>query len=57
MLDGKTYSHDLMADDALEFVRRSKDKAFFLYLAFTIPHQKLQVPDLGEYERNHGRQT
>jgi len=51
MLDGKTYSHDLMADDALEFVRRSKDKPFFLYLAFTIPHQKLQVPDLGEYEK------
>ena len=49
-LDGKTYSHDLMANEALEFVRRSKDQPFFLYLAFTIPHQKLQVPDLGPYE-------
>jgi arylsulfatase A len=49
-LDGKTYSHDLMAADALEFVRRSKDQPFFLYLAFTIPHQKLQVPDLAPYE-------
>ena len=48
-LDGKAYSHDLMADDSLEFVRRNKDKPFFLYLAFTIPHQKLQVPDLGPY--------
>lgn len=49
-LDGKTYSHDLMANEALDFVRRSKDKPFFLYLAFTTPHQKLQVPDLAPYE-------
>jgi arylsulfatase A-like enzyme len=51
MLNGKAYSHDLMADDALEFVSRSKDQPFFLYLAFTIPHAKLQVPDLGPYEK------
>jgi arylsulfatase A-like enzyme len=49
-LDGKTYSHDLLANEALDFVRRNKDQPFFLYLAFTIPHQKLQVPDLGPYE-------
>jgi arylsulfatase A-like enzyme len=49
MLDGKAYSHDLMADDALTFVKQNQSKPFFLYLAFTIPHQNLQVPDLGEY--------
>ena len=49
-LAGKSYSHDLIADDALAFVRKNQDKPFFLYLAFTIPHQKLQVPDLGQYE-------
>jgi arylsulfatase A-like enzyme len=49
MLGGKSYSHDLMADDALEFVRSNKARPFFLYLAFTIPHAKLQVPDLGAY--------
>src|SRR4051794_22506907 len=38
-------------DEALDFVRRSKDKPFFLYLAFTIPHAKLQVPDLGPYDK------
>ena len=32
------YSHDLFAQEALEFVERNKDKPFFLYLAFTIPH-------------------
>jgi arylsulfatase A len=49
VLDGKKYSHDLLADDALDFVRRHKGGPFFLYLAFTIPHSKLQVPDLGPY--------
>jgi arylsulfatase A len=49
MLDGKKYSHDLMAEEALEFVRRNKNQPFFLYLAFTIPHGKYQVPDQGQY--------
>jgi len=48
-LDGKTYSHDLMAEDALEFVRRHQQQPFFLYLPFTIPHGKFQVPDQGAY--------
>lgn len=42
---GKHYSHDLMVDDALSWVRERKDGPFFLYLAFTIPHVSLQVPD------------
>jgi arylsulfatase A-like enzyme len=48
---GETYSHDLMATDALRFVRENKDAPFFLYLAFTIPHLSLQVPDdsIAEY--------
>ncbi len=50
MLNGKAYSHDLMANEALEFVTRNRQVAFFLYLAFTLPHAKLQVPDLGPYE-------
>jgi arylsulfatase A-like enzyme len=32
------YSHDLFAKEALSFVERNKEKTFFLYLAFTIPH-------------------
>lgn len=32
------YSHDLIADEALKFVRDSASKPFFLYLALTIPH-------------------
>jgi arylsulfatase A-like enzyme len=48
---GRVYSHDLVAADALDWVRRHKDGPFFLYLAFTIPHLSLQVPEdsLAEY--------
>jgi arylsulfatase len=48
---GKTYSHDLMAEDALAWVRAHRAGPFFLYLAFTIPHLSLQVPEdsLAEY--------
>ena len=48
-LNGKQYSHDLMATEALQFVRDHQSKPFFLYLAFTIPHSQLQVPDLAPY--------
>jgi len=50
MLNGEKYSHDLMAEEALKFVRDSQDSPCFLYLAFTIPHSKLQVPDLAPYK-------
>jgi arylsulfatase A-like enzyme len=49
-LGGQKYSHDLLAADALDFIRRNADKPFFLDLAYTIPHMKLQVPDLAPYE-------
>lgn len=50
MLNGEKYSHDLMAEDALKFVRDNKGGPFFLDLSFTIPHQKLQVPDIAPYK-------
>ncbi len=50
-LTGKQYSHDLIEAEALEFIKANKDKPFFAYLPFTIPHLALQVPDdsLAEY--------
>ena len=44
-LDGKTYSHDLIVDKALEFIRANKDKPFFCYMPVTIPHAAMQVPE------------
>jgi len=45
------YSHDLIADEALGFIRRNHDRPFFLYVPFCIPHVSLQVPEdsLAEY--------
>ncbi|UCC96941.1 MAG: arylsulfatase, partial [Phycisphaerales bacterium] len=50
------YSHDLIAAEALEFIKKNKDKPFFLYLAATLPHANneagkngMEVPDYGIY--------
>ena len=56
----REYSHDLIAERALEFVRNSKDQPFFLYFALTIPHANneagrflgdgMEVPDYAPYD-------
>ena len=50
------YTHDLFAEEALEFVQRNKERPFFLYLPFNIPHANneagrkgMEVPSLGQY--------
>lgn len=45
------YSHDLFTEDALRFVEDNKGKPFLVYLAYTIPHAELLVPEdsLKEY--------
>lgn len=51
------YSHDLIAAEALQFIRENKDRSFFLYLTVTIPHANneakqngMEVPDYGVYK-------
>ncbi|MDO6737767.1 arylsulfatase [Wenyingzhuangia sp. 2_MG-2023] len=39
------YTHDVFVNDALSYVEREKDNPFFLYLALTIPHLELTVPE------------
>jgi hypothetical protein len=39
----------LITDFALDFIRRHRDKPFFLYLAYTVPHFNLEVPGLAPY--------
>ncbi len=43
------HSHELFTNFAFDFVRRRSQQPFFLYLAFTLPHQEFAVPDLGPY--------
>lgn len=41
----QVYSHDLIADEALAFIEANRDRPFFCYVPFTIPHVAIQVPD------------
>lgn len=43
-LDTTVYTHDLIFDRALSFVKANKDQPFFLYLPVTIPHAELKTP-------------
>ncbi|QGJ70814.1 N-acetylgalactosamine-6-sulfatase [Planctomycetales bacterium 10988] len=52
----KAYSHELVMEEALQFVEAAGKKPFFLYLALTIPHannearqEGMEIPDYGQY--------
>ena len=45
------YSHDLLTDEAVGFLQRHHQKSFFLYLPFTIPHRRFEVPSLETYAK------
>ena len=52
------YSHDLIVDEALKFVKQNKENPFFLYLPVTLPHDNgeapvlyNEVPNFGQYEK------
>jgi arylsulfatase A-like enzyme len=55
------YTHDLLASEALAFVRRDDKRPFFLYLAYTLPHANneltrktgngMEVPSDAPYSR------
>ena len=49
--DGKRqqYTHDVFTKFALDFIRRHKNEPFFLYVAYTIPHKKFEVPSTEPY--------
>jgi len=39
------YAQDLFSRVALDFIRRHKDRPFFFYGAFTLPHAEVTVPE------------
>lgn len=41
---GKTYSHDVIMDAGLQFIRENKDKPFFAYFPITPPHGMYDIP-------------
>jgi arylsulfatase A-like enzyme len=46
---GKTYAQDLIADRTLDWVRKQKDRPFFLFYSVTLPHGRYEIDDLGAY--------
>lgn len=44
-LDGETYTHPLIMDEALAFVRENKDEPFFVFLPVTIPHAAMHITE------------
>lgn len=42
---GKVYAPEKMTEKALGFIDKNKEKPFFLYLAYTLPHVSLQAPE------------
>ncbi len=49
-LDGKTYSHDLFTQEALRYIRAQRERPFFVFLSYTIPHVELNPPSRAPYE-------
>jgi arylsulfatase A-like enzyme len=43
------YTHDLMTDFALLFVKKNYKKPFFLYVPYTVPHAKYEIPNVAPY--------
>ncbi|MCI0637583.1 MAG: arylsulfatase [Gemmataceae bacterium] len=41
----KGYCSDVFTESAIDFIGKSRDQPFFVYLAFNAPHDPLQVPD------------
>lgn len=47
----KGYVSDVITDAAVEFIEKSRERPFFVYLPFNCPHDPHQVPD--EYRRRY----
>lgn len=53
-VDPKAWANDLLADAALDFVRKHRARPFFLYWALSVPHAEIQVPE-EDLEKFRGR--
>jgi arylsulfatase A-like enzyme len=45
LISTKGYCSDVYTDAAIRFIGQSRERPFFVYLAFNAPHEPLQVPD------------
>jgi arylsulfatase A-like enzyme len=45
LVQGKGYLINDLTDHAMDFIEKNKDRPFFCYVPFNVPHYPLQVPD------------
>ncbi|MFP4056933.1 MAG: sulfatase-like hydrolase/transferase [Candidatus Brocadiia bacterium] len=43
--EGETYSHYVIMEEGLKFIRENRDRPFFCYLCVTPPHGMFDIPD------------
>ena len=46
---GKIYAQNLIANETLDWVRKQKDRPFFLFYSVTLPHGRFEIDDVGQY--------
>ncbi|MCU0915678.1 MAG: arylsulfatase [Planctomycetes bacterium] len=46
---GKIYAQNLIANEVLDWVRKNKDRPFFLFHSVTLPHGRFEIDDVGQY--------
>ena len=49
-LSGREYSHFKIMEKGLDYIRQHSTEPFFVYFALTLPHTKLNYPDISEYK-------
>lgn len=49
-LDKGAYSADVIADRTFSFIRKHRDRPFFAYACWTLPHAKFEAPDIQPYD-------
>ena len=47
---GDAYSQDMIVDETLNFIESNKDRPFFCYAAWTLPHGHFVSPDASKFE-------
>jgi len=43
------YTHDIFTQESLNFIERNHQKPFFLYIPYCVPHDKFEIPSVGQY--------
>jgi arylsulfatase A-like enzyme len=46
----KQYTHDMFTDFSLAFIKENQKRPFFLYLPYTVPHAKYEIPSVEPYQ-------